>query len=88
MDYYWLDCPRCNCQVVINVIRRPGRISGSLRRWSADRTTNDGRKLEVAAGAADGPIPVPCVCGQDLALPASPSAVGTERDPDLRVTLG
>ena len=90
MDYYWLDCPRCGCQVAINAAVYTDRISGSVRRWSADRSINDGRKFEVltSARAQDGSFSVACVCGQELALPAKPSAVGTERDPNLRVTLG
>ena len=87
MNYYWLDCPRCSCQVAINTVESAGRIAGSVRRWSADRSTNDGRQFEIPA-AAQGVRTVACVCGQDLTLPAKPSAVGTERDPDLRVTLG
>jgi hypothetical protein len=90
VDYYWLDCPRCGCEVAINATAHADRISGSVRRWSADRSINDGRKFEVSASAraADGSFSTACVCGQELALPAKPSAVGEERDPDLRVTLG
>ena len=90
MNYYWPACPRCHCQVTVNATPYPDRISGSVRRWSVDRSVNDGRKFEVAASAraADGSFSVPCVCGQELALPATPSAVGEERDPDLRVKLG
>jgi hypothetical protein len=90
VNYYWLNCPRCGCQLAINATVYGDRTSGSVRRWSADRSTNDGRKFEVpaTARAADGSFSVPCVCGQELALPATPSAVGTERDPNLRVTLG
>jgi hypothetical protein len=90
MNYYWLDCPRCGCEVAVNAIPHADLTSGSVRRWSADRSINDGRKFEVpaTARAADGSFSVACVCGQELALPAKPSAVGVERDPDLRVTLG
>ena len=90
MNYYWLDCPGCGCQLAVNATSYPDRISGSVRRWSSDRSTNDGRKFEVPANAraADGSFSTPCVCGKELALPATPSAVGTERDPNLRVTLG
>ena len=82
MDYYWIDCPRCGCQVAINLMRRSGRTFGSLRRWSADRTTNDGRLVEIDAGKrnVDGSFSVTCVCGQDLPLPAVPAAVGAERE--------
>jgi hypothetical protein len=90
VNYYWLDCPRCGCQLAINATAYADRISGSVRRWSADRSTNDGRAFQIAASAVaeDGAFSTLCVCGQELALPAKPSAVGTERDPNLRVTLG
>ncbi len=89
MEYYWLDCPGCGCQVAVNATTYPDRTSGSVRRWSADRSINDGRKFEVPAEdrAADGAFSVPCVCGRALALPATPSAVGAQREEDLRVKL-
>lgn len=90
MNYYWLDCPGCHCHVAVNATSYPDRISGSVRRWSPDRSVNDGRKFEVPAAdrAADGSFSTPCVCGRVLSLPANPSAVGGERDENLRVTLG
>ena len=89
MKYYWLDCPGFHCQVAVSVTAYKDRVSGSLRRWSADRSVNDGRKFEVPAGsrAADGSLTTSCVCGQELALPAEPSAVGGDRDENLRVSL-
>jgi len=68
MDYFWTDCPRCGCQVSINYIRHPARITGSVRRWSSDRSVNDGRAFELPGDAAgpDGSIAVSCVCGQEL----------------------
>ena len=90
MKYYWLDCPRCHCEIAVSVTAYPDRVSGSVRRWSADRSINDGKKFEVPAAqrAADGSFSAPCVCGQELALSAEPSAVGGDRDENLRVTLG
>jgi len=90
VNYYWLDCPKCRGQVAVAVSVYPDRVSGSVRRWSADRSVNDGRKFEVAAAerAADGAFSVACVCGGPLALPGTPSAVGGEREENLRVTLG
>lgn len=90
MKYFWLDCPRCGCQVAVNYSESAAGISGSVRRWSADRSTNDGRPFQIAASDAatgDG-LTVECVCGEQLGLSAKPDAVGAERDPDLRVTLG
>ena len=90
MNYYWLDCPRCGCQVAINATVYPDRLSGSLRRWSIDRSVNDGRQVEIPAGSrtADGGFTTACVCGQELAVAGKPSAVGEERVEDLRVKLG
>ncbi|MGH9398867.1 MAG: hypothetical protein ACRD00_00755 [Thermoanaerobaculia bacterium] len=90
MNYYWLDCPGCRCQVTVNATVYPDRTSGSLRRWSADRSINDGRPFDVPAArrAADGSFSVFCVCGREIELPATPSAVGGEREEDLRVKLG
>ena len=86
MNYYWLECPGCHCELAVNTSTTGDRVAGSLRRWSADRSTNDGRPFEASASAR--PLSVSCVCGQELALPDTPSAVGAEREADLRVKLG
>lgn len=90
MNYHWTSCPSCGCQVSINLTEYGDRGSGSLRRWSTDRTVNDGKPLEIpAAGRGpDGSFEVTCVCGQRLRVEGKPSAVGEERDGDLRVNLG
>ena len=90
MNYYWTSCPRCGCEVAINLTESPDRASGSLRRWSLDRTINDGRPIAVLAGerGPGGSFEVSCVCGQVLAVSGKPSAVGEEREADLRVKLG
>ena len=90
MNYYWTDCPRCHCHVAVNSTRYPGKVSGSLRRWSADRAINDGRLFELPVGElpAAGGFATECVCGQEIAVPATPSAVGGEREAGLRVDLG
>lgn len=89
MKYYWTECPGCRCQVAINFAVRDEKISGSVRRWSYDRSVNDGRRFEVPEGSldADGSFATPCVCGQELRVPATPSATGEEREPGLRVDL-
>ncbi|HEY6050501.1 MAG TPA: hypothetical protein VIZ58_04575 [Thermoanaerobaculia bacterium] len=89
MKYHWLDCPRCGCQIAVNYSPTAAGISGSLRRWSADRSINDGRPISIAAPQAESPegLTVECVCGEAIRLPAVPDAVGAERDPDLRVDL-
>lgn len=88
MDYCWLDCPRCGCQVAVNYTTSSGRVLGSVRRWSSDRATNDGRPFEMpeAALGTGGRFIVACVCGQDLEV--SSHARGGEREAGLRVTLG
>jgi hypothetical protein len=82
MKYRWTECPQCRCEVVVNYSDEGGGVTGSLRRWSRDRSTNDGKPIKVAADsrAADGSFPVTCVCGQELAVPSVPDAVGAERD--------
>jgi len=90
MNYHWTECPDCRCHVVVNWTTYPDNVSGSLRRWSSDRSTNDGRGFQTprAAGAAGpGGFAVSCVCGRELSVPETPSAVGGERSEDLRVKL-
>ena len=90
MKYRWTDCPRCHCHLAINYSDSPSGISGSLRRWSADRSTNDGKALRVARAelSEDGGFVTTCVCGQATPVPAKPDAVSAEREEDLRVKLG
>ena len=45
MNYFWSECPKCGCQITIQYVEHPDRLVGSLRRWSSDRTVNDGRLL-------------------------------------------
>jgi hypothetical protein len=90
MKYRWTRCPKCDCEVAINFTDSPRGISGSLRRWSADRSINDGRPIRLARSEmpADGGFVIACVCGQELTVPAKPDAVSAEREGDLRVDLG
>ncbi len=89
MKYHWTDCPSCHCHVTINTTDYPDRISGSLRRWSADRNINDGCPIQIprAALPPGGGFSTACVCGQPIVVPAEPDAVSAERDADLRVKL-
>ncbi len=89
MKYRWTRCPKCRCEVAINFTDSPQGISGSLRRWSADRSINDGRAIRVARPEMppDGGFAVACVCGQELAVPAKPDAISADREEDLRVDL-
>ncbi len=82
MKYRWTDCPGCGCEVAINYSDVSGGITGSLRRWSRDRTINDGKPLQIGADAvgSDGGFAVTCVCGQALSVPSVPDAIGAERD--------
>jgi len=70
MNYVWLDCPGCGCQLAIQFAEHPDRIAGSVRRWSNDRSINDGRKLEIprASVAEDGGFKTVCVCGAEIAV--------------------
>ena len=85
-----MDCPKCQCHLAINTTETPGGISGSLRRWSVDRSINDGKLLQIPAAdrSPDGGFVVTCVCGQTIPVPGKPDAVSAEREGDLRVNLG
>jgi hypothetical protein len=85
-----MDCPKCQCHLAINTTEAPGGISGSLRRWSVDRSINDGKLLQIPAAerSPDGGFAVTCLCGQTVAVPGKPDAVSAEREGDLRVNLG
>jgi hypothetical protein len=87
MNYHWTDCPNCSCHLAVNWTVRPEEIAGSLRRWSADRSTNDGRPFVFRGDQLAAPLVVPCVCGAPIPLPAEPDAVGGERTEGLRVIL-
>ena len=47
MRYRWMDCPKCQCHLAINTTETPEGISGSLRRWSVDRSINDGKLVRI-----------------------------------------
>jgi len=89
LNYYWTDCPNCGCHVAVQWSVYPDHLSGSVRRWSVDRTINDGRPFQVPSGdvSPEAGFTTACVCGQVLAVPAKPAAVGGERSADLRVKL-
>jgi hypothetical protein len=89
LNYSWTDCPQCRCHVAIQWTAYPNRLSGSVRRWSVDRSINDGRPFEVPAAAVspETGFTTECVCGQTLPVPAKPDAVGGERGAGLRVDL-
>jgi hypothetical protein len=89
MKYHWTTCPNCRCEISINTSESARGISGSLRRWSANRSINDGRQFEIprAQLPAGGGFTTACVCGQMILTPAKPDAVSAERDADLRVKL-
>ena len=90
MKYNWLECPACRCQVAVNYSETPSGISGSLRRWAAERGINDGRLLRIplAEAPAGAGFTTACVCGQPLAIPGKADAVSADREGDLRVDLG
>lgn len=87
MNYHWTTCPNCLCQVTVNWSVREEGISGSLRRWSTDRSINDGRAFSASRDTIATNRSATCVCGAPIALPEIPDAVGGERAEDLRVTL-
>ena len=87
MNYHWTDCGSCGCHLAINWTVRPEETAGSVRRWSADRSINDGKPFSFRGESAASALVVPCVCGAPIPLPAEPDAVGGERSENLRVTL-
>lgn len=82
MNYLWTECPQCAGQLAIQFAERPEGIAGSVRRWSTDRSVNDGRKLEVprASVAGDGTFTALCVCGAEILVrPEAVEHATTER---------
>ncbi len=79
MRYHWTECPGCRCQVAVNTSTASGLVTGSLRRWSTDRSINDGRAIRGVTADATGGFATECVCGQPLTLGATADAVGSER---------
>ena len=87
MNYHWTDCPGCACHLAVNWMVRPEGTIGSLKRWSADRSVNDGKPFAFRGVKSGEALVVPCVCGTPIPLPERPDAVGGERSEGLRVTL-
>jgi hypothetical protein len=54
-------------------------VSGSLRRWSTDRSVNDGRPIVNTPTDGSGGFTTACVCGQILVFGATADAVGSGR---------
>ena len=84
MKYHWTECPGCRCQIAVNTSPGPGTVTGSLRRWSTDRSVNDGKAIQNLALASTGGFEVACVCGNVLTFGATADAVGSEREEGLR----
>ena len=83
--YVWTFCPKCEGQLTLQFGRSDAGISGSLRRWSRDRSVNDGRRLEVPATSvkADGAFETACLCGQAIGVAASDIQQATTERPAL-----
>lgn len=82
MNYYWTVCPKCAGELTLQFVETPKGLSGSMRRWSPDRSVNDGRKMEVprAEVASDGGFRAACVCGEGIAVdPQGVTRATTER---------
>jgi hypothetical protein len=73
MNYFWGTCGACGCQVTIQFVEAPDRLRGSLRRWSTDRSVNDGKPIDLprADVAPDGGFQTSCVCGAGIAVAGS-----------------
>jgi hypothetical protein len=85
MNYYWTDCPKCGCSVTIHFVEHPSGLEGSVRRWSSDRATNDGRQLHVARAdvGPSGNFQGTCVCGGPIAVDARRIEKATTERPAL-----
>lgn len=82
MNYFWTVCPKCAGELTFHFVHTAAGLEGSVRRWSRDRSTNDGRRLETpkADVAADGGFRAACVCGEPIAIdPARITRATTER---------
>jgi hypothetical protein len=81
--YVWTFCPKCEGQLTIQFARTDAGLSGSLRRWSRDRSVNDGRRLEIPAAevAADGAFQTTCLCGQAIPVAADAIQLATSERP-------
>lgn len=79
MRYHWTECPGCGCQIAVNTTRSEQGVTGSLRRWSNDRSVNDGRPIKAVAADGAGGFSAECVCGHRLSFGATADAVGTGR---------
>ena len=84
MHYVWTTCARLR-RPDHHPVRRAGRqgVTGSVRRWSTDRSVNDGRLLAVpaAAVAADGGFTAVCVCGAEIPVEAAQIETATTERP-------
>jgi hypothetical protein len=83
MNYVWTTCGRCGGQITIHFTSGTQGLSGSLRRWSTDRTVNDGRKVEIPAGSVspDGAFTATCVCGGEIPVAAAQVEKATTERP-------
>jgi hypothetical protein len=83
MHYVWTTCGGCGGQITIQFSRGPQGVTGSVRRWSTDRSVNDGRLLAVpaAAVAADGGFTAVCVCGAEIPVAAAQIETATTERP-------
>ena len=83
MHYVWTTCGACGGQITIQFARGTQGVTGSVRRWSTDRSVNDGRLLAVpaAAVAADGGFTAVCVCGAEIPVAAAQIETATTERP-------
>jgi hypothetical protein len=87
MKYHWMTCPKCDGELAINYTESPSGTAGSVRRWSRDRHTNDGRKFQIVDRQPDTPFQAECPCGAILDIPARADATRAEREEDMRVKI-
>jgi hypothetical protein len=83
MNYVWTTCGRCGGQITIQFESGPQGLSGSLRRWSTDRSVNDGKKLAIppASLSSDGAFTATCVCGAEVPVAAAQVEKATTERP-------
>ena len=87
MKYRWMTCPKCDGEIAVNYMETGSGTMGSVRRWSHDRNTNDGRRFEVAGRQPGTPFQTQCPCGATLDIPAKADAARAEREEDMRAKI-
>jgi hypothetical protein len=71
--------------LTIQFVPHADELTGSVRRWSTDRTINDGRQLMVPKGevSPEGGFTASCVCGEAIVVDPARIERATTEGPAL-----